>query len=233
MESSCLWKLEKSKTLNELACRFVRSKPFHENTWILLANCFSLNQDRQSALKFLKRALHLNPTHSYAHCLIGQEYFFLDHLDKALEHFKRSSLLNSRQFFAWCGLGSVALKRDKFRTALDYFNRACYLNPKCSVIHSYMGICYINQDEPHKALGSFKKAEELDPKNPMNIYQKANALFLLDQLNAALFELEKLKRENAHNESLVFLLLGKFTNNIDLSLEIIKIIEFSGIYSKI
>lgn len=203
-----MWKLEKSKTLNELACRFVKAKPFHENTWILLANCFSLNEDRKSALKFLERALHLNPSHSYAHSVLGQEYFFMNNMEKASEHFKKASILNPRQFFAWCGLGSVALKCDKFKIASDYFSRALFLNPKCPVVHSYMGICLINQGDPQKALASFIKAEELDSKNAMNIYQKANALFLLGQYSAALFELEKLKRENAHNESLVFLLLG-------------------------
>ena len=174
----------------------------------MLANCFSLNEDRKSALKFLQRALDIDPSHSYAHSVIGQEYFFMDNMEKASEHFKKASIINPRQFFAWCGLGSVALKCDKFKMAYDYFSRAHVLNPKCPVVHSYMGICLINQGDPQKALLSFLKAEELDPKNTMNIYQKANAYFLLGEYNAALFELEKLKKENAHNEALVFLLLG-------------------------
>jgi anaphase-promoting complex subunit 3 len=142
---------------------------------------------------------------------LGQEYFFLDDLDKASENFKKASLLNSRQFFAWCGLGTVSLKSDRFKEALDYFVKAMCLNRKCSVVYSYIGICWINLNDPAKALNNFKKSEELDPKNTMNIYQKANSLYLLKEYNSALFELEKLKRENAHNESLVYLLYGRET----------------------
>lgn len=180
-----------------------------------MANCFSLNEDRSAALRFLHRAINLNPRHSYAYCLLGQEYFFMDDLVKAEEYFKEASFLNSRQFFAWCGLGTVSLKSDRFREALDYFGKALYLNKKCPVVYSYIGICYINLGDPNKALENFKKAEELDPKNTMNIYQKANSLYLLKEYNSALFELEKLKRENAHNECLVYLLLGKknYKNN--------------------
>ena len=207
--SSCLWKLERAKTLYELASRFVHSKPFHENTWILMANCFSLNDDRQAALRFLHRAINLDPGHSSAHCLLGQEYFFMDELDKAAEFFKKASLLNSRQFFAWCGLGTVSLKCDKYKEALDFFVKAMCLNRKCPVVYSYIGICWANLNDPAKALNNFKKSEELDPKNTMNIYHKANSLYLLKEYNSALFELEKLKRENAHNESLVYLLYGK------------------------
>merc|ERR1740139_1113389 len=112
--SSCLWKLEKAKTLNELSFRFVKSKPYHENTWILLGNCYSLNDDRVSALKFFKRAINLNPNHTYAHCLIGQEYYFMNRLDEATNYFRKASLLNTRQFFAWCGLGNISLKKDRY-----------------------------------------------------------------------------------------------------------------------
>lgn len=177
-----------------------------------MANCFSLNEDRSAALRFLHRAINLNPRHSYAYCLLGQEYFFMDDLVKAEEYFKEASFLNSRQFFAWCGLGTVSLKSDRFRKALDFFGKALYLNRKCPVVYSYIGICYINLGDPNKALDNFKKAEELDPKNTMNIYQKANSLYLLKEYNSALFELEKLKRENAHNECLVYLLLGNKKN---------------------
>lgn len=174
-----------------------------------MANCFSLNEDRHAALRFLHRAINLNPRHSYAYCLLGQEYFFMDNLDKAAEYFKEATFLNARQFFAWCGLGTVSMKCDRFREALDYFLKAMCLNRKCPVVYSYIGICWVNLGDPLKALDNFKKAEELDPKNTMNIYQKANSLYLLKEYNSALFELEKLKRENAHNDSLVFLLLGK------------------------
>lgn len=207
--SSCLWKLQKAKTLQELALRFVKAKPYDENTWILMANCYSLNEDRPSALKFLSRAIHLNPSHSYAHCLIGQELFFMDELDRATEHFKKATLLNSRQFFAWCGLGSVSLKRDKFRSALDFFNKAQYLNPRCPIVYSYIGICNLNLGRFEMSLQNFEKAESLDKKNAMNRYQKANALYKLNRYNAALYELEQLKRDSSRDEPMIYILFGR------------------------
>lgn len=45
-----------------------------------MGNCYSLQKDHESALKFFQRAIHLDSTFTYAHTLCGHEYaslFFL------------------------------------------------------------------------------------------------------------------------------------------------------------
>jgi len=56
---------------------------FEPETWITLANCYSLNQDHESALKFLQRAIQLDPNNAYAYCLTGHEYSAKEEYDKA------------------------------------------------------------------------------------------------------------------------------------------------------
>jgi anaphase-promoting complex subunit 3 len=69
---------------------------FHSETWIALANCFSLNQDHEQAILFLKRSMQLDPYNSYAYCLAGHEYSSKEQYDKSKQYYKKALSLNSK-----------------------------------------------------------------------------------------------------------------------------------------
>ena len=51
-------------------------------TWLVVGNCFSLQKEHESAVKFFERAVQLDPSLSYAHTLLGHEYVYNEDLAK-------------------------------------------------------------------------------------------------------------------------------------------------------
>jgi anaphase-promoting complex subunit 3 len=71
--SSALHHLKKDKELCSLAQQVVEVDKFAPETWCVVGNCFSLQEETETAIKFLKRALQIDPTFVYAHTLCGHE----------------------------------------------------------------------------------------------------------------------------------------------------------------
>lgn len=46
---------------------------FCPETWCVVGNCFSLQKEPDTAIRFFQRALQIDPTYTYAHTLCGHE----------------------------------------------------------------------------------------------------------------------------------------------------------------
>lgn len=71
--------------------------------WCVVGNCFSLQKEHETALKFFQRALQLDPRFTYAYTLCGHEYVCNEDLDKAVACFRYAIRLDDRHYNAWCG----------------------------------------------------------------------------------------------------------------------------------
>ena len=81
--SSCLWHLKKIPELSQLAYSCLEKHYFRPETWIALGNCYSANEDHETAIKFLERAIQLDPTNAYAYCLVGHEHSTKENYEEA------------------------------------------------------------------------------------------------------------------------------------------------------
>ena len=72
--SSCLWHLQDQYKLCHLANEALEQSYFAAETWIVFGNCYSLQKEHETALKFFNRAIQLNPSFSYAYTLSAHEY---------------------------------------------------------------------------------------------------------------------------------------------------------------
>lgn len=84
-------------------------------------------------------------------------------------------------------------KQEKHDKAIKEFERASAINSGCPVLYTYLGMAYSNKGDYRLALQKFEESELLEPTNALNKYQKANALVKLEQYDAALSELDKLR----------------------------------------
>lgn len=123
-------------------------------TWCVTGNCFSLQGDHEAAIKFLRRAIQLDPSYAYAHSLIGHEYIAQEKLDEAEQAFRAALRVDERHYNAWSvpshsfppshpdryGLGQIAHRQQRLTHAEQFYRRALQLNSRSAVILCYIGI---------------------------------------------------------------------------------------------
>lgn len=171
--SSCLWHLKKQQELCLLAHHCLENHFFRSETWIVLANTYSLNQDHETALQFLARALKIDPDNAYAFCLSGHEHACKENFEQAGNCYKNAINIDPRNVRAYWGLGNLSLKMEKFDTAIDYFMKALKINGKCFTFYTQIGIAFLNKNNLELALSYMKRGEEINPEDPFNRYNKA------------------------------------------------------------
>eukprot|EP01017_Pseudomicrothorax_dubius_P032696 TRINITY_DN4303_c0_g4_i2.p1 TRINITY_DN4303_c0_g4~~TRINITY_DN4303_c0_g4_i2.p1 ORF type:complete len:628 (-),score=153.75 TRINITY_DN4303_c0_g4_i2:164-1987(-) len=206
--STCLWHLKKGVDLAYVANAALERSLYAPESWICVGNCFSLQKEHENALKFFSRAIQLNPTFAYAHCLCGHEYVYNEDWARAKRCFEQALSYDIRNYNAWWGLGNICLKQEKFDKAADHFSHALSINGKNPVLYTYLGMTMACKDALEEALRNFEKAEMLDKNNVLNKFQKANVLVRMGHFDLALKELDRL-RLLMPRESPIPVLMGK------------------------
>ena len=85
--SACLWHLKKSVELCYLSNYVLSKSLFAPETWCVVGNCYSLQQNHETALKFFNRAIQINPNFAYAHTLCGHEFVANEDFEQAKKCF--------------------------------------------------------------------------------------------------------------------------------------------------
>lgn len=184
--SSCLWHLKKLPELTQLASAAVERHYFAPESWIAMANCYSLAQDNDSAITFLNRAIQLDRSNTYAHCLLGHEFLAKDLFEKAKESYLTALKLDPRNTRACWGLGILNSKMEKFDHAIHYFSQGVSFNDQCAPFYTQLSVCYLNDLKLPSALTAITKAENLAPQDQYNKFVKAQILVQMRRHEEAL-----------------------------------------------
>lgn len=215
MYSTALYHMKKDVQLSYLAQETVAMDRLSPQAWCVMGNCFSLQKDHETALKFFQRALQLDPHFTYAHTLCGHEYVAMEDFEEGLMCYRKAIRLDSRHYNAWYGLGTIYFRQEKYELAEYHFRRALYVNSRSSVLHCYLGMALHALKKNGEALALLEQATVADPKNPLPKFQRANVLMSEGRYHEALAELEELK-ELAPRESSVFFLMGRIYKRLDM-----------------
>ncbi|KAL6559758.1 Cell division cycle protein 27 B [Orobanche gracilis] len=205
--STVLYHLKEDMKLSYLAQELISTDRLSPQSWCAMGNCYSLQKDHETALKNFQRSVQLNSRFAYAHTLCGHEYVALEDFENGIKSFQSALRINSRHYNAWHGLGMVYLRQEKYEFSEHHFRMAFQINPLSSVIMSYLGTALHALKRNNEALEMMERAVLADKKNPLPLYQKANILVSMDNLDGALAVLEELK-EYAPCESSVYALMG-------------------------
>ena len=81
----------------------------------MVGNCFSLQKEHDTALKFFQRAIQLQPTLAYAYTLSGHEYSANDDFEKAMACYRAAIRIDERHYNAWYGLGNIYFRQVRVR----------------------------------------------------------------------------------------------------------------------
>ncbi|RMX38947.1 hypothetical protein pdam_00016415 [Pocillopora damicornis] len=180
----------------------------YQLAWCATGNCFSLQKEHDTAIKFFQRAVQVNSTFTYAYTLLGHEYVLTEELDRAMSCFRQAVRTDSRHYNAWYGIGMIYYKQEKFNLAEIHFRKALSINPSSSVLYCHVGVVQHAMKKSDAALVTINKAMNIDPKNPLCKFHRASILFSMDKHKEALEELEEL-RKIVPREALVYFLLSK------------------------
>lgn len=206
--STALWHLQKEVELSALAQELSDLDKNSPQAWCVTGNCFSLQKEHDTAIKFFQRAIQIDSGFAYAYTLLGHEYVFTEELDKAMSCFRNAIRVDSRHYNAWYGVGMIYQKQEKFSLAEVHFRKALSINPKSPVLLCHIGVVQHAQQKSEKALITLNNAISIEPKNPLCRFHRASILFSSDKHKEALTELEQLK-QIVPKESLVYFLIGK------------------------
>ncbi|XP_050529418.1 cell division cycle protein 27 homolog isoform X2 [Daktulosphaira vitifoliae] len=218
--STALWHQQKEVALSSLAQDMTTLDRNSSSTWCVVGNCFSLQKEHQTAIKYFQRAIQVNPDFPYAYALLGNEYLVTEELEKAITCFQKAVKLDPRHYKSWYGIGAIYQKQERFELAEMHYKRALRINHSSALIMCHIAVVQNSMDKPDQALHTLHIALSLEPKHPMCKYQRAQIYSKLGKLQEALYELEELK-EIVPQESLVYFLTGKVhkkLGNIHLAL---------------
>lgn len=218
--SSVLWHLQREVQLSALAQDLKAQNKLSPITWCVLGNCFSLQKEHETAIKFFERAVQVGPDFAYAYTLLGHELIITEELDKAMSCFRTAILKDPRHYNAWYGIASIYSKQERYSLAEFHFKRALEINPKCSVIMVHIGVMQFHLNKTEQALQTMNNAIAMDPKNPLGKFHRGSIYFQCGRYQEALRELEQLK-QIVPKESVVFYIIGKIhkkLGNVDLAL---------------
>ncbi|KAG1671421.1 Cell division cycle protein 27 [Nymphon striatum] len=206
--STALWHLQKEIALSTLAQELTDLDKLSAQAWCAAGNCFSLQKEHDTAIKFFERAVQVSPNFPYAYTLLGHEYVVTEELDKAMSCYRNAIRIDLRHYNAWYGVGMIYYKMEKFHLAELHFERSLSINPQSSVLMCHVAVVQHALQKTEAALITLNKAIASNPKNPLCKFHRASIYFASDRHHDALAELEELK-EIVPKESLVYFLIGK------------------------
>ena len=232
--STVLWQQKKSVELAFLAHELSDLDRSSPQVWCVIGNSFSLEQDRDQALKCFHRATQLDPKFPYAFTLQGHEYVATEEFDKAAVSYRSAISAGHRHYNAWYGLGKVNAKLGRYEAAVHEFKIAAGINRNNAVLVCAIGSvsslltrrlaapssspfaitdnCDVQALQKlkhyHEALQAYSKACELDPRSGMAHFRRAQLLVHTGRVDDALRALILL-RDMTPDEANVHYLLGK------------------------
>ncbi|EDV50505.1 cell division cycle protein 27 homolog [Drosophila erecta] len=218
--SSSLWHLQREVELSALAQDLINQDKTSPVTWCVAGNCFSLQKEHETAIKFFKRAVQVDPDFVYSYTLLGHELVLTEEFEKAMDYFRAAVVRDPRHYNAWYGIGTIYSKQEKYELAEIHYVKALKINPQNSVILVHIGAMQFYMKKKDLSLQTLNTAATLDPKNPLTRFHRGSIYFSLGKYQEALRELEELK-EVVPKESVVFYLIGKIhktLGNMDLAL---------------
>jgi len=206
--SSTLWHLKKDIELGFLAQQVLQGNRLNPQVWCVVGNCFSLQKEHDTAIKFFKRAIQVDPSFTYAFTLCGHEFVANEKFDKAIPMYQQALSIDPRHYNAWWGLGNIYHRQEEHENAERHFLKALEINRSNSVLRCYLGMVLDALDKPLDALANFELACQGEPPNGMAYFHKACVLMNLERFEEALVDLKKV-RCLAPKEACVHFQLGK------------------------
>lgn len=191
--STALWHLRKDVVLGFLAQQVLRGNRQRPEVWCVVGNSFSLQKEHDTAIRFFKRAIDIDPSFTYAYTLCGHEFVENEKFHKAIPMFEQALSIDSRHYNAWWGLGNIYHRQEEHENAKQHFEKALKINKNNSVLRCSLGMVLETLNNPLIALEHFDRAAGGEPPSGLAYFCKARVLMGLERYEEALADLKRVR----------------------------------------
>ncbi|KAK1868569.1 hypothetical protein I4F81_011054 [Pyropia yezoensis] len=138
--STALWQLRAAAPAVALASAAVAVDRGCPAAWVAAGNAFSLAGDADTALRFFRRAVQLDPGGAaYAYTLAGHELRGKAAAGPAAAAYRRALVVDGRAVGALYGLAALAEARDAWAEARGYYAAALAVAPRNGKLRYHLG----------------------------------------------------------------------------------------------
>jgi protein O-GlcNAc transferase len=148
----------------ESLCRqVVRKQRKHVDALNLLGILSYCRADYDSAIKYIKRALKLNPDNAEAYTNMGNAYKNKGQLDKAITSYEEAIKLKPHLAMAHNNLGSALQEQNLLDEAVTCYQKALKLEPDLYMAYNNLGVIMLEKGHLDEAAKYCRKAIALNP----------------------------------------------------------------------
>ena len=206
--TTALWHHQQEVKLSMLSQELIEYDKNCPQTWCVAGNCFSLQKEHETAIKFFQRAIQVDPDFAYAYTLLGHELALTEEMDHAMSCYRSAIRIDPRHYNAWYGIATICYKQEKFQQAEVHYRKAMEINPNNSTLRCHLAVVLHALKKVDQSLEVLDEAIKMDPDNVLCKFHRASFYCSSERHQEALTELEALKIL-VPKESLVYFLIGK------------------------
>lgn len=160
--------LANNKKLNEAenCCyKLIEKEPDNPEYYNLLSYINNKQNDFESAIKALNKAINIQPSNHLLHNNISNIYIKLHQIDNAKQHLYEAIRIYPNYTEAYYNLGNVYYKQNLIPKAITNFEKTLRLNPNHTNSRFNLANCFIKQDKFNQAIDNYKICLEQSPDN--------------------------------------------------------------------
>lgn len=130
-----------------------------ESVYIYISNCYSQQEDYDSAIEWREKALEISPDADNL-LQLGMIYRVKLDDDKAEEYFKKALELNTRNAAAYASLGSLYMTHNRTDEAIEMLENSLDINNLSSIVHADLAVCYARKGMEKEAMDELQWAAD-------------------------------------------------------------------------
>jgi tetratricopeptide (TPR) repeat protein len=190
----------------------VVADPTNADAYAGLGQCQYHLKDYPWAIRYLERALALEPGHTNWLLFLGESYCRAGDPSKATNLFQKYVSLRTDDAEGYTWLSYALSQVGQYNEAASAARRAITLNPTNNYCYRQLGYCLEQLNRHEDAIQAFRQAIAIDPKNEDTYNQCAFSLVEVGRLDEAATVLEKVSQDNREAR---WLLLGCYLGGVE------------------
>ncbi|KAM0673197.1 anaphase-promoting complex component apc8 [Gurleya vavrai] len=149
------------KKLAILSQDLVKKHPMAPETFVAIANYYSLNKNHEKAIEYFLKSIKLDERFASNFTLIGHEYIEMENISEAIVNYSKSLKFNSDDHRALFGMAQALTAMKTNEQAFFFYKKTCKLQPLNSYFWVMFGTCAVSLKKYEDAEFSYKRAISL------------------------------------------------------------------------
>ena len=160
-------------------------------TIFLLGSLFLQKRNFQEAIRFLNKAILIQPKHANSYHNLGYVFVELGELEKAKELFFKAIEIEPKHGDAHFNLANTYKQMRNFKKAKEFYEKTIHIQPNNpSAYNNFANVCKQLGEFP-KAINAYNKAIELKPDHPRAHHNLGNTYNQIGEFSKAIRSFKK------------------------------------------